>query len=186
LQDGSNPALKKKQLFFLQNRDEIIKRHRQTKVSGSFTISQQLAAIGCKKIKIRGDGNCFFRAISHQLYNSQIEHLYVRYQAVNHIQLNMNFFAPIFEDYSAIGSYIERMDQEGIYADHLAILATAAVINKNIIVHEIGKTPLLIPGSNYLEDQLHVWYDPRKEHYESVVRLDGSLPFLSSEQILIT
>ncbi|CAF3896694.1 unnamed protein product [Rotaria sp. Silwood1] len=186
--DGSNNVLEEKLLRFLQHWNKNIQRNHPTEVLGSYTINQQLRRIHCKKINIQPDGNCFFRAISHQQYESENEHSSIRSQAVNYIKLNMNVFAPFIDKRRdpTIQRYIERMEQEGTYADHLSISATAVVINKNIIVHEIGQIPLLIPGSRSLDDQLHVWYDPKKKHYDSVVCLNDSLPCLSSKQILIT
>ena len=151
------------------------------------TASEQLATIGLKKVNVLADGNCFFRAISHQLYRHENEHLNIRSATINYLILNMNDFAPfIDEDIDpTIGYYIDRMSQNGTYADHLAVSATAVIIKKNIIIHEIGKKPLFIPGSDFLDHQLHVWYDPNMPHYDSVVCVNGNSAFLSPEQVLL-
>ncbi len=101
----------------------------------------------------------------------------------------MNHFAPFIdkgENPIVQDKYIKQMGQDGIYVDHLAILATAIIIDKNIIVHEIGKKPLRIPGSNCFDNQLHVWYNPNSEHYDSIVPVVAESLILSSKQILET
>ncbi|CAF1474172.1 unnamed protein product [Rotaria sordida] len=99
----------------------------------------------------------------------------------------MNDFAPFVDDMdSTIENYIERMSRNGTYADHLAISATAVIVNKNIIIHEIGKTPLLIPGSDFIDHQVHVCYYPDLLHYDSIACVNNESPFLSAEQILFT
>jgi len=185
---GIKHVLKEKQLRFLHNLNNIIEKNCQTKVLGSFTLTEQLATIGFKKMNVLGDGNCFFRAISHQLYQDENRHLNIRSEAINYLILYMNDFVPFIDTskYPTIEMYIERMSQDGAYVDHLAISATAFIINKNIIVHEIGKIPLLIPGSISFDDQLHVCYDPTTEHYDSVICIDGNSPILSSQQILFS
>ncbi|CAF4482171.1 unnamed protein product [Rotaria sp. Silwood2] len=182
-----NNVLKEKQRLFLRNYPNIkkgncleIKRH-------PFTFNDQLSIIGLKKINIIADGNCFFRAISHQLYRHENSHLNIRSETINYLIQNMNDFTPFIDEmYSTIENYIQQMSKDGTYADHLALSSTAVIINKNIIIHELEKKPLLIPGSDFLEDQLHLFYDPNIPHYDSVVCIDGSPAFLSSEHILFT
>jgi hypothetical protein len=184
-----NRVLNEKQLNFLHYRKNNTEKNRPTSVLGSSTSIDQLAAIGSEKINVPGDGNCFFRAISHQLYRRQNDHLKIRTKAVEYLKSNMNHFAPFIdkgENLTVQDKYIKQMGQDGIYADHLAILATAIIIDKNIIVHEIGRKPLRIPGSDCFDNQLHVWYNSNSEHYYSVVTIDGNSLILSPEQILET
>ena len=78
------------------------------------------------------------------------------------------------------------MSHNGTYADHLAVSATAVIIKKNITIHELGKTPLLIPGSDFIDDQVHICYHPNTLHYDSVLCRNANTPFLPSEAIVIT
>jgi hypothetical protein len=186
---SANHVLNQTQLSFLQNWNNITEKRRTTKVLGSYTIGQQLAAIGCKKIKIIGDGNCFFRAISYQLYDHEDEHLSIRCEAINHIKQNMNDFAPYIDRRfdSTIDRYIDRMSQNGTYADYLTIVATASIIERDIIVHEENRKPLLFPSSKYpAPRQLHVLYDLLREHYDCVFSSNDNLPFLSADQVVKT
>ncbi|CAF4828741.1 unnamed protein product, partial [Rotaria sp. Silwood2] len=182
-----NNLLKEKQRLFLRNYTNVRKENCIEKRRGTFSFDEQLSTIGLKKINILADGNCFFRAISHQLYRHEDDHLNIRYETINYLIQNMNDFASFIDQmYSTIENYIEQMSKDGTYADHLALSSTAVIINKNIIIHEFKKKPILIPGSDFLEHQLHLCYDPNIPHYDSVVCIDGSPAFLSSEHILFT
>ncbi|CAM4839650.1 unnamed protein product [Rotaria magnacalcarata] len=78
------------------------------------------------------------------------------------------------------------MSRNGTYADYLAVSAAAVIVNKNILIHELGKKPLFIPGSYYIDDQLHICYYPDKLHYNSVVDAIGNTAILPSEAIVFT
>ncbi|CAF1401529.1 unnamed protein product [Rotaria sordida] len=165
----------------------IMKKNSLKRPSSTSSLFEQLASFGFKKVKVLGDGNCFFRAISHQLYRHEHDHSNIRSVTINYLIDNMNDFAPFVDDTdSTIENYIERMSRNGTYADHLAISATAVILNKNIIIHEIGKTPLLIPGSDFIDHQVHVCYNPDLLHYDSIVCVNNESAFLSAEQILFT
>ncbi|CAF3933714.1 unnamed protein product, partial [Rotaria sordida] len=181
-----NNSLKEKQIRCLRNLKSALKVNFPSKLSSEFSLDEQLGSLGLKKVNIIGDGNCFFRAISHQLHRHENEHLGIRSIAIEYLIYNMNDLSDfIDETYSTIGNYIEQMSLYGTYADHLVISATAIIINKNIIIHELGKRPILIPGSDFIDDQLHICYDPHILHYDSVLCINDNSAFLSPEELLI-
>ncbi|CAF2143860.1 unnamed protein product [Rotaria magnacalcarata] len=185
--DETTNAMTEKQIIFLQNVNDIIEKSILEKSSTTLTLDEQLSIIGLKKVKILGDGNCFFRAISHQLCRNETNHKTIRSTTINYLIKNKDKFAPFIDDTdSTIDKYIKRMSRNGTYADHLAVSAAAVTINKNIIIHEIGKKPLLIPGSDFIDNQLHVCYYPDKLHYDSVLCIDNNSGFLPFQDILST
>ncbi|CAF4590297.1 unnamed protein product, partial [Rotaria sp. Silwood2] len=148
------------------------------------SLTEQLRVLNLRKIKIIADGNCFFRAISHQLFGNQTYHRELRYYAITYITQNSAAFESfISNEDNTIYDYIIRMKRNKTYADHLIIIATASILNHNIIVHEYSKRPLLIPGSDYIDRQFHIAYSPENQHYESIKRFDGTIPILSFEQL---
>ncbi|CAF3150203.1 unnamed protein product [Rotaria sp. Silwood2] len=180
-------CLKEKQILFLKNLKVIRDKNVLEKFSNELNLSQQLGNIGLKIINILADGNCFFRAVSHQLHRHERDHVNIRSIAIKYLIENGNEFEYfIDEQYTTIENYITRMSRNSTYADHLVILATAIVLNKNIIIHELGKMPILIPGSDFIEHQLHICYHPDTLHYDSVLSFDDNSAFLSTENILIT
>ncbi|CAF1271440.1 unnamed protein product [Rotaria magnacalcarata] len=126
------------------------------------------------------DGNCFFRAISHQLYRDQEDHVHIRFLTIQYLIQNINDFKCfIGRDDQIVQKYINRMTTTSTCADYIAITTTALALNKNIIIHETGNTSIFIHGSDFIEHQLHVYYDVQKLNYHSIICLDDTLPFLS-------
>ncbi|CAF1381764.1 unnamed protein product [Rotaria magnacalcarata] len=171
----------KRELQFLSDLKEAI-RLSELSVTDftSNSLSEQLSALNFCTIKIIGDGNCFFRAISHQLFGDETHHRRLRSDAISYITRNTSSFESFVSDEdTSIYDYISRMNKNYTYADHLVIMATASILNQNIIIHEYGKRPLLIPGSDDIDQQLHIAYNPNKEHYDSVKSFDQTIPVLS-------
>ena len=146
--------------------------------------TEQLAQINCKKDLIVGDGNCFFRAISHQLYKKQKRHLQIRSCAIKQLRSNPNHYAPFLNNstYPNINDYINKMALAGTDADHPVIVATANRYKTNIIVHELGKEPLSILQYDSNKRQFHVWYDPVRGHYDSILTLNNHRLILHRDQ----
>ncbi|CAF2116814.1 unnamed protein product [Rotaria magnacalcarata] len=170
----TNNTMIEKQIIFLQNLNDIIEKSIVEKSSITLTLDEQLSDINLKIIKIQGDGNCFFRAISHQLCRNESNHKTIRSTTINYLIENKDKFAPFIDDTdSTIDNYIE-------------LSAAAVIVNKNILIHELGKKPLFIPGSDYIDDQVHICYYPDKLHYNSVVDAIGNTAILPSEAIVFT
>ena len=45
----------------------------------------RLARLGLKPVNIVGDGNCFFRSVSHQIYHTETHHAQIRALAIQHL-----------------------------------------------------------------------------------------------------
>ncbi|CAF3367790.1 unnamed protein product [Rotaria socialis] len=183
----NNTAIQEKQINFLTNIIDITKNNIVENLSSTLTLTEQLSIIGLKTVKILGDGNCFFRAISHQLHRHERDHKVIRSQAIKYLTENKSEFSQFIDQtYATIDNYIKQMTKHGTYADHIAITATAVIINKNIIIHELHKKPILVPGSDFIDSQLHICYYPNKLHYDSVLCIDNNLAFLPFQDLLNT
>ncbi|CAF4974012.1 unnamed protein product, partial [Rotaria sp. Silwood1] len=183
-----NKSPSTRELEFLSNLKETIPLNNLTIDDFRFhSLTEQLRGLNLRTITIVGDGNCFFRAISHQLFDTQAYHRRFRSDAITYITRNsaaFEFFVSGEDD--TIYDYIHRMKRNYTYADHLIIMATASILNQNIIIHEYGKRPLLIPGSDYIDRQLHISYNPYNQHYESVKDFDGAIPIMSFDDLQLT
>ncbi|XP_048256505.1 OVARIAN TUMOR DOMAIN-containing deubiquitinating enzyme 7-like [Haliotis rufescens] len=106
----------------------VAKRPRSGKKHPTFVCLPVLAKPS-KIEPMRGDGNCYFRAISQALFGVQKYHLSVRNANVtlmveHHEQIKKHFGE----------SYLENsgMDIDGKWATEVEILSTAAILNTNI------------------------------------------------------
>lgn len=71
-----------------------------------------------RKIKILCDGNCFFRAVSHQLFNHENNHSELRSVAIKYISKNEFLFQSFISDEDKIlHDYILHMSKLNTYAD---------------------------------------------------------------------
>jgi hypothetical protein len=48
-------------------------------------LTDRLARIGLKPVNTVGDGNCFFRSLSHQIYQTDTHHAQIRALAIQHL-----------------------------------------------------------------------------------------------------
>lgn len=150
-----------------------------TNSSTSTSITEQLKILNLQTINIIGDGNCFFRAISHQLFDQQNHYRELRNLSIMYMNQNKSIFKSFVTEDKNINNYISRMSKNNTYADHLIITATAIALNQNIVIHEQGKRPLLIPGSDYIDHQLHILYNVNLTHYDSLKDFNGNTPFIN-------
>ncbi|CAF1332421.1 unnamed protein product [Rotaria sordida] len=183
-----NKSPSTRELEFLSNLKETVPFNNLTIGDSRFhSLTEQLRVLNLRTIAIIGDGNCFFRAISDQLFDTQTYHRRLRSDAITYIRRNIAAFEFFVSDEdNTIYDYIFRMEKNYTYADHLIIMATASILNQNIIIHEYGKRPLLIPGSDYIDRQLHISYNPYNQHYESVKDFDEAIPIMSFDDLQLT
>ncbi|TKY52968.1 Ovarian tumor, otubain [Spatholobus suberectus] len=81
---------------------------------------------------VQGDGNCQFRALSDQLYNTPDHHKDVRRQVVNQLKSHPE----IYEGYVPMeyGEYLEKMSKSGEWGDHVTLQAAADSYGVRIFV----------------------------------------------------
>ena len=100
---------------------------------------------GWKIVNVRGDGNCFYRALSKQL---NIRYDSVRIEALTEIVLNTTdyqcFIATDNSDelmYTDLNKYVETHTRNRVWADNLMVQAAANAYNRNFeIINEHGQT----------------------------------------------
>lgn len=84
------------------------------------------------ELKVEGDGNCQFRALSDQFYRSPEHHEFVRQQVVNQLKS----CPEIYEGYvpMAYNDYLEKMSRSGEWGDHVTLQAAADSYGVKIFV----------------------------------------------------
>ncbi len=107
--------------------------------------------------QIGGDGNCFFRAASHQLYGTEEFHLRYRQAVIEYMEKHRAQYAPFFAEQETFDAHIQRMGRSGESVEEYEIAALSAVTGREIHIY--------VP--NYDMDFLTI-------RHESVTTLSGN------------
>ena len=76
-----------------------------------------------KLVDVRGDENCFFRAIAHQLYGDESKHHKVREEAAQEVIKNSNRYRNFVA--GSFDKYVSNISTDREWADNAAIQATS-------------------------------------------------------------
>ena len=121
-----------------------VKRHQNTTA-----LDHLVAERGLRTVSISGDGNCFFRAIAHQIYGDSSSHQTVRARAVEEVINHPELFHEFLDD-GDIDEFVDLLSKNNEWADHLAIQAvsdaygiTVEIINSN--QRQFGGTRIIDP-----------------------------------------
>ncbi|XP_011018726.1 PREDICTED: uncharacterized protein LOC105121693 [Populus euphratica] len=92
----------------------------------------RLQLFGFEELKVQGDGNCQFRALSDQIYNTPDRHKIVRRQVVYQLKSHPE----IYEGYVPMeyGDYLRKMSKSGEWGDHVTLQAVADAYGVKILV----------------------------------------------------
>ncbi|XP_078343176.1 uncharacterized protein LOC144628926 [Oculina patagonica] len=103
------------------------------------SLETRLSELNRAALDVGGGGDCFFRAVSHQLYDNPNHHFHVRSLGVQYLQHNPEQFIESNTDYSWQG-YLRNMSCEGTWADAIIIQAVANCLNLSIHITESNET----------------------------------------------
>ncbi|KAJ0111125.1 hypothetical protein Patl1_02496 [Pistacia atlantica] len=84
---------------------------------------QRLQVYGLCEVKVSGDGNCQFRALSEQMYKSPEYHKHVRKEIVKQLKE----YRSLYEGYIPMKykRYYKKMEKTGEWGDHVTLQAAA-------------------------------------------------------------
>ncbi|XBH74954.1 hypothetical protein VPH35_101802 [Triticum aestivum] len=104
--------------------DEAFSDHRR--------LLDRLVLYGLVELKVNGDGNCQFRALSDQFYRTPEHHRFVRQQVVNQLESHPEIYAGYVPmDYR---EYLKKMPKIGEWGDHVTLQAAADLYGVKIFI----------------------------------------------------
>ncbi|URE38671.1 OTU-like cysteine protease [Musa troglodytarum] len=128
-------------------------------------------------LKVQGDGNCQFRALSDQLYRSPEYHTFVRQQVVDQLRSHPE----IYDGYVPMSydDYLKNMSKNGEWGDHVTLQAAADSYGVKIFILTSFKDTCYIEILPSVEKSKRVvclsfWAEV---HYNSIYP-EGELPVL--------
>lgn len=123
--------------------------------------------------EVKGDGNCQFRALSDQLYETSTHHSGVRQQVVKQLRSSPEFYKGFVDD--DFVSYCSSMGKNGTWGDHITLQAAADAFSSRILIISSFQEECVIeilptkqyttPGSQKRTLFLSFWHEV---HYGSV------------------
>jgi hypothetical protein len=124
---------------------------------------------------VKGDGNCFFRAVSHQIYKTEDKHGEIRMAGLRHIEdFPENFADVIKAKWKTLDNYIENMKQNSEWCDHVIMQAVANATNSVIhVIHPNVTHDVHLYPQRGGKDEIVVGYI-NEDHYISVDPTDQS------------
>ena len=135
-------------------------------------LETRLSRFGRSALDVGGGGDCFFRAVSHQLYGNPHYHLHVRNFGVQYLVQNPEQFIESNTEYSWQG-YLSNMSCQGTWADGIIIQAVANCFNLSIYIAESSETfnPVtVIQATNVTRECRNIYIGHIGEtHYVSTV-----------------
>jgi len=108
---------------------------------------------GLHILHVQGDGNCLFRAVSHQLYLNESHHNDLRRACVKHMEIHRErfqlFCTTNFDD------HLRYMALNGSWGDDLEIKALEEILDRLIVIYSTDSTeqPFLQPLQTNFEEQ---------------------------------
>ena len=146
----------------------------------NLVLETRLSELNRTAVDVGGGGDCFFRAVSHQLYGNPNYHFHLRSAGIRYLQQNPEQFIESNTDSSWQG-YLTNMSCQGTWADAIIIQAVANCLNLSIHITESNETfaPVtILEPANVLEDltHIHIGHIGETHYVSTVVEQSPELP----------
>ena len=130
---------------------------------------------GWQAVDVKGDGNCFFRALAKQLYSDEQKHGFVRQETIRYMREHREDFEHFVHD-KDFDSYVDLMSIEGEYVKgELEIQAAADAFNVRITVygrHETYDTTIAPLINNSETRRVYMAHFQAAQHYMVLEQMD--------------
>jgi hypothetical protein len=120
--------------------------------------------------QIAGDGNCLFRAVSHQVYGTEDHHKYIRKRCMDYIENEQDYFKDYITGNLTFEQYIAHKRKDGIWGDNLEIQALSEIYNCPLEIYCYKDTPDHTFNGNNTDSEyvIRISYHTNS-HYNSIV-----------------
>ena len=125
-------------------------------------LEQRLNFLGLCSVNITGDGNCQFRALSHELFGTQVHHMYLRSIAVAWMHSHSSSFSPYIGSETDWTTYMRGMARTKTWADELTLRALCDALG--VTIHIITST----------KDNWHLLYTPQQHLHQDNVQEESN------------
>ena len=111
--------------------------HRANTKHGNHLISININQAPSSTVRIVGDGNCFFRTISHIVRGTQENYHEPRLILTSFMRENDHLLKSVLDRNESFSAYIERtgMENQRVWATEVEIFAAATMLQTEIFVY---------------------------------------------------
>ncbi|XP_048191558.1 LOW QUALITY PROTEIN: putative bifunctional UDP-N-acetylglucosamine transferase and deubiquitinase ALG13 [Perognathus longimembris pacificus] len=141
------------------------KKYCSQKSLNEASMDEYLGSLGLFRKLTAKDASCLFRAISEQLFCSQVHHLQVRKACVSYMKENQQTFESYVE--GSFEKYLERLGDPKETAGQLEIRALSIIYSRDFILYRNPGNPPTCVTDNGYEDKIMLCYTSNG-HYDSV------------------
>ena len=106
-------------------------------------LNARFGLMGMRMITVASDGNCQFRAVSHQLFGTEEHHREVRHRALEYIRAQKQQFACFCGD-AHFERYLQKMERDRAWGDELTLRAISNAFGTRITVVTSAETAWLL------------------------------------------
>merc|ERR1711862_357926 len=99
---------------------------------GKHLLNQRLDFLKLKLVIMEDDGNCQFRALSHELYGHQQWHATVRALVVEHMRINPEQYSMYIGTDAEWQQYLQKMAMSRTWGDELTLRAAVDVFGVTV------------------------------------------------------
>ncbi|XP_036768512.1 putative bifunctional UDP-N-acetylglucosamine transferase and deubiquitinase ALG13 isoform X1 [Manis pentadactyla] len=129
------------------------------------SMDEYLGSLGLFRKLTAKDASCLFRAVSEQLFCSQVHHLEIRKACVSYMRENQQTFESYVE--GSFEKYLERLADPKESAGQLEIRALSLIYKRDFIVYRYPRKPPIYVTDNGYEDKILLCYSSNG-HYDLV------------------
>ncbi|TVU30252.1 hypothetical protein EJB05_21862, partial [Eragrostis curvula] len=145
-------------------------------------LTERLKLYELAEHKVKGDGNCQFRALSDQLYQSPDHHEFVREQIINQLKSNRDAYDGYVP--MAYDEYLDKVSRNGEWGDHVTLQAAADKYGVKIFVMTSFKDTCYIEIQPKVQKSnkvilLSFWAEV---HYNSIYPQNGECSEVSDDE----
>lgn len=91
---------------------------------------------------VQGDGNCLFRAVSHQVYGDEAHHALVRARCMDYMESEKEYFEPyVVGDMAAFERYLAHKRRPGVWGDDPELQALCELYDRpaDVFAYDAGR-----------------------------------------------
>jgi OTU domain-containing protein 5 len=122
--------------------------------------------------KMKGDGNCMFRAVSDQIYGNEDYHDIIREKCMDYLLIEREFFSQFVEGGNKeFDNYINMKRKSGVWGDDIELQAISEIYNRPIEIYSGSNKPLKTFHENVKEFNLKDESDKNKKYFISPIRV---------------